>query len=187
MPSSPLSLPKSDYPHISSSFELCFQKKKKEILLDFSFSARFWLRIRLLILSRVSRRCGKKSWRFRLWNIQIEFQMEIEGVIAFILWPLREGKSSSSALEREIYQENYSRPRKEKEIRGSFELGEVRWGEWRDEYLFCFILKRLENFLILDRSECIIRGFALNLKALSAWDSLFNKIDLQVVSPTNYP
>lgn len=72
----------------------------------------------------------KKSKRFRLWNIQIEFQMEIEGVIAFILWPLREGKSSSSALKREIYQANYSRPRVErKKYEEVLSEVKVRWSE----------------------------------------------------------
>lgn len=46
--SSPRSLPKSDYPHISSKNFV----SKKKFLLDFSCSARFRLRSRLLILSR---------------------------------------------------------------------------------------------------------------------------------------
>lgn len=80
--------PKSDYPHISSSYELCFPKKKR-IFIRFLLFCSFLIKdpsddsITCFHVGAVS----VETLRFRLRDIQIEFQMRIDGVIAFTLRP----------------------------------------------------------------------------------------------------
>lgn len=90
----------------------------------------------------------------------------------YTVWPQWEGKSSSSVLKCEIYQLKQlletEKPRND-EVPRWFTSGRLKketgGGCRSDEFIFCFILKRLEKFVILDPSACIIGALMLKFSS----------------------